>query len=227
MGTGMALASSMIEKEGKASSDGEREIPRGYSAPLVFPLPLSEAQVDEEKEPEKRPEMPEQPPKPDEELKSTKDHSNDHNGTVPFYRTGPGQFIIVEGMIVFLSSAAMLHPQVVGGFEALAFLVGFGEGEPGKPGYWPTELVTFAGLEAVAIYNIAELYREKYSRTEIFEKNFVGFHIALAISAATAYVTGYNRKLDIFARDEKKQQKLSINYVPLRDGVLLLANFEF
>jgi hypothetical protein len=95
------------------------------------------------------------------------------------------KILIVEGLFLLNSWMASQSPNTYGGFAALLFPLGAGEGN----GSATTKWVGFIGAESIAIYNL-KLDEDKVSKNDVFKNNIIGWHIFAGVTGLTGYIMG-------------------------------------
>ncbi len=116
-----------------------------------------------------------------------------------------------EGMIAVNAWMASKNPKLYGGAAVLLFPVGAAESK-NETTFW----VSLAAAEALAIYNIS-LDEDKYSESEIFKKNMIGWHLFAGAVGLTTWLTN----------DENKKEKVSLGFVPAPKGGVFRVTFRF
>lgn len=93
--------------------------------------------------------------------------------------------LVTEGVFIVASGAASRKPHQFGAIAALIFPAAALGSETSNT----TNMVTLIGAETLALYNLTVDTNDR-TRTEIFQKNMIGWHaLALAVGV-TGYIMG-------------------------------------
>ena len=93
--------------------------------------------------------------------------------------------LVTEGVFVVASAVASRKPRAFGVVGALVFPAAALGSETSKT----TNTVTLIGAEALAFYNISVDTNDR-TRTEIFQKNMIGWHVLALAVGVTGYIMG-------------------------------------
>lgn len=123
----------------------------------------------------------------------------------PDYITG---FFFAEGLLILNSYMASESPEGYG--TLLTLLSPFGASSNASD---TTNYVSIGGALSLGLYNAFELRNENYSRTEVFKRNMIGWHVFAASLLISKKLT---------------DNKETIAYIaPLNDGAVLAINYNF
>jgi hypothetical protein len=131
---------------------------------------------------------------------------NNKNDLNPLVAVG-----LFEGIIAVNAWMASKNPQVYGGLAVLLFPVAAAETK-NETTFW----VSLAAAESLAIYNIG-LDEDKYSEGAIFKKNMIGWHLFAGVVGLTAWLS----------EDDKKEEKVSMAFLPTSNGGELRLGYRF
>lgn len=123
----------------------------------------------------------------------------------PNYLAG---FLLVEGLFALNSYMASESPEGYGALLTLLSPLGVSSNVSDTTNY-----VGIGGAMTLGLYNAVELKDESYSKSEIFKKNMVGWHLFTASIWLSEKFTG---------------DKETVAYIaPLNDGTVLAINHRF
>ena len=123
----------------------------------------------------------------------------------PNYLAG---FLLVEGLFALNSYMASESPEGYGALLTLLSPLGVSSNVSDTTNY-----VGIGGAMTLGLYNAVELKDESYSKSEIFKKNMVGWHLFTA---------------SIWLSEKFTCDKETVAYIaPLNDGTVLAINHRF
>lgn len=124
-----------------------------------------------------------------------------------------GMIIVTEGLIGLNAYMASLSPHVYGFVGVVLFPLGMVGGTEPSDSQMKARWVFLASVEALSIHNM-QVDKNNTSKSEIIRSNFIGWHAAAGLAAATGYFIDKNKRF-------------ALNYMPEPQGGKLMVSYRF
>ena len=117
-------------------------------------------------------------------------------------------FLFQEGAFVLSSYLASEYPQETGALITVLSPLGASPSATETTNY-----VAVGGMMTIGLYNAIELKDDSYSKSDVFKRNMIGWHVFATSLWLSEKITGQRKTITFLA--------------PLNDGAVLTVNHRF